>query len=542
MQLIQTLKESNQDHEFYPTTDAIIRAMINDIGTVRAGLREYGSRLDSVIDVGAGNGKVLSALKEADLSINHYFAIEKSPILAGLLPDHVLIVGAEFEQQSLISKPVGIVFSNPPYSVFEEWTVKIIREANAKVVYLVIPVRWANSVDIAQALKFRGAKAEIVGDFDFLNAEDRQARARVHLLRVLLSEAEDDAFERFFDEAFGGLNQKFEQAARKQAEESPQAKFSELVVGATYPETLVSLYQLEMENVQKNYAAVSTLDVGIMSELNVSPSSIMASLKARLAGLRNLYWKEIFDRLNTITDRLTSKNRKALLETLQKHVHVDFTVSNIHLIVLWVLRHANQYLDAQLVEVFDEMVDAANVKNYASNRVAFVCDRWRYANRRPEERKGLPSHFMLEYRIVLQHMGGVGSSSYSWEKGLTETGSHFIGDLLTVARNLGFVHLGRPHHHYRNEWIPGKPVEFHFVNSVTGKSEVLLEVKGFKNRNMHIRLNQRFALALNVECGRLKGWLKSGQEAAAETGEPEAARAFASHFRLPMTNVLCLEQ
>ena len=31
-QLIETLKEAGQDHEFYPTTDAIIKAVARNIG------------------------------------------------------------------------------------------------------------------------------------------------------------------------------------------------------------------------------------------------------------------------------------------------------------------------------------------------------------------------------------------------------------------------------------------------------------------------------------------------------------------------------
>jgi hypothetical protein len=39
-------------------------------------------------------------------------------------------------------------------------------------------------------------------------------------------------------------------------------------------------------------------------------------------------------------------------------------------------------------------------------------------------------------------------------------------------------------------------------------------------------------LALNVEHGRLKGWLRSGQEAARELDEPAAAQYFNSNAQL----------
>jgi hypothetical protein len=45
-------------------------------------------------------------------------------------------------------------------------------------------------------------------------------------------------------------------------------------------------------------------------------------------------------------------------------------------------------------------------------------------------------------------------------------------------------------------------------------------------------MNQKFALALNVEYGRLKGWLKSGAEAVEELKDPEAAKYFGKHLQL----------
>ena len=60
----------------------------------------------------------------------------KSAILTGQLDPSVFVIGTAFEEQSLYSKRVGVIFSNPPYSVYEDWTVKIIREAAAPLVYL----------------------------------------------------------------------------------------------------------------------------------------------------------------------------------------------------------------------------------------------------------------------------------------------------------------------------------------------------------------------------------------------------------------------
>ena len=64
-----------------------------------------------------------------------------------------------------------------------DWAAKIIKEANAPDVYLVIPERWEKSETIALALESRNADTNILYTGDFLNA-DRQARAKIHIVHV----------------------------------------------------------------------------------------------------------------------------------------------------------------------------------------------------------------------------------------------------------------------------------------------------------------------------------------------------------------------
>jgi hypothetical protein len=70
---------------------------------------------------------------------------------------------------------------------------------------------------------------------------------------------------------------------------------------------------------------------------------------------------------------------------------------------------------------------------------------------------------------------------------------------------------------------------------------VLFEIKAHLNGNIHIRLNQKFALALNVEYGRLKGWLHSKQNASSEIQDCEAENYFESNFHYIKNNVPLLE-
>lgn len=545
--LVTQLKDAGQDFEFYPTTDEIIRRLVSDLAHIRAhGLpvevegREFSRdfSFSSVLDIGAGDGKVLRALRAATFDerrndeprpiFAEFYAIEKAlPLLQRLEPD-VFIVGTDFLEQSLVAKQIDVTFCNPPYSEFTEWARKIIRESSSRLVYLVIPTRWADSEPIAAALKHRDATATILGTFDFEHAEDRTARAVVNLIRIELSGEKDDAFDRFFDEQFADLKARFKGTAKKDDEEETHEdpRFKSLVGGSNLPERLVALYDAEVANIQRNYDLVAKLDADLLREINVTPAGILGSLKARLTGLRNVYWQELFSHMSQVTNRLCTKKRNALLATLQKNGHVDFTVSNIHAVIIWVLKNANAYLDEQLLETFWAMVEKANVKNYKSNRRAFVFDRWRYAEEKP-------THFALEFRLVLEHCGGIKRSSYSFDKGLEERACEFLGDLLTIAHNLGFLcDTNHPllNRSQRETWESGAVKLFYCV--VNGKRETLIEARAFLNGNMHVRMNQKFALALNVEFGRLKGWVKTGEEAADELGDPAAKKYFRTLVQL----------
>lgn len=542
-QLVRHLREADQDFEFYPTTNEIIDKLIEDVNESRQDYLQHRFRdLNSVLDIGAGHGKVLSALK-ARGGFEVLYAIEKSSMLCDRLPADVFIVGTDLLEQSLISKQVDVIFSNPPYSDFEAWSTKIIKEAGCKFVYLVIPERWQQSRDIAQALAFRDSKAKVVGSFSFENSEDRAARARVHLVKIRLHTHQNDAFERFFDEHFAEFRAKFTAKKADHLEDSDgidpgnrRQRFERLVVGANYPDRMVALYDQEMDNVRRNYDLVSKLDTSLLLEFGIMPKKVMECLSTRLSGLRHDYWHELFNRMTQVTDRLAASQRKRILRTLQENVGVDFTVPNIHAIIMWVLKNANVYMEEQLIELVEGLADKANVRAYKSNLKPFVYDRWRYTEDKP-------THYVLEYRIVAQHVGGI-RQGYSFERGLADSAADFIGDLLTVANNLGFrcdaadPRLQRLKEGGREAWLPNTRETFY----LSGESEQdpIVEVRAFLNGNLHLRLNQAFALALNVEYGRLKGWLHSGAEAAEELGEKDAPKYFGHHLQLGRSSLLMI--
>jgi hypothetical protein len=230
--------------------------------------------------------------------------------------------------------------------------------------------------------------------------------------------------------------------------------------------------------------------------------------------------------MKKITQRLTSKKRRELLDTAQKSAHVDFTESNIYAVILWILKNASSSIDEQLLEVFEKMLSMANCRAYKSNTRPFEKDQWRYGQENP-------SHIALEYRIVLHRCGRI-EANHSNGYRLSEDGCEMIGDLLTIANGLGFscnTADNRLYHYNSDNWTPGGKQEFAFrKDKLFG---TLLEVRAHLNGNIHLRMNQKFALALNVEYGRLKGWLKNGAEAAEELQDREAATFFKMNTLLP---------
>ena len=169
MNLVNELKHNHEDFEWYPTTDEIIHRIYHDIKNT------FEPRISSILDIGAGDGRVLEALD--DLT-NKKYAIEKSYTHINNLPSDVFLIGTDFHEQTLIDKEVDAIFCNPPYTEFSEWTSKILKEGFCKYIYMVIPDRWKNDRNIQSALDDSKWEHVVLGKYDFLDA-DRQARCNV---------------------------------------------------------------------------------------------------------------------------------------------------------------------------------------------------------------------------------------------------------------------------------------------------------------------------------------------------------------------------
>ena len=482
LQIVKNLKYHNQDHEWYPTTREIIEAMYWDLLGKKVGeetYRAYGKSF-SMLDVGAGNCKVFDTIKQIaeeqplldeyyrdnpeDVNstkrhrnererfanrvfIKKYMVIEKSQLLIDLMPKEALVVGVDFNENTLVDKQADVVFCNPPYSEYAQWSTKIIREANANTIYLVIPQRWGKHKGIAQALKDRKAKVKIIGNFDFLNAEDRKARAYVSLVKVSLNQGKFsgrtvkgdapnvDPFDLWFHETFKIDAKQASNDWEKRTNHEKEAKAKqdhikgELVGGRDLVSVLVQLYNKELEKLIQNYTKLSELDREIFLELNVDIESVLAAFKEKIRGLKNFYWQEVFSNLSEITSRLTSGTRNSLMNTLAQNTNIDFNESNIRAVVIWVIKNAPAYFESQMLELYDRFTTQEGISIYKSNK-HFVKDDFRF-----NKREGKQSKYALEYRIVLHHYMD------DWDKRdgyISRVQIENIRDIAVIAKNLGF--------------------------------------------------------------------------------------------------------
>ena len=535
--MVNTLKEEDQDFEWYPTTNEMLE-------TIKKDLKEEVSDHPSILDCGAGDGRALNYLTEGEK-----YAIEKAEPLLHSMDKDIFIVGTDFDQQTLIDKKVDVVFSNPPYSAYAEWTIKIIKEANAATIYLIIPERWKDNIALNDVIESREAKAKVIGSFDFLKA-DRAARAKVNIIRITLayrggwnsSQLKIDPFKLWFESNFKlavDEEESEDYEKNRKAKETLKDKIdNELTKGGDLVKTLYELYQRDMEKLVNTYQSLNNVDAGILLELDVSIEGLRKALEMKISGLKDRYWNELFNNFNKVTDRLTKSSRQKLLGTLTSNTHVDFTIDNAYAVIIWVIKNSNKYFESQLITAVEFLVDKSSIKLYKSNKKTFGEEEWRYT-RKPEEL----DKYSLDYRIVTTRTGGLKIDWYDKNvKGLSESAADYLNDLCAIATNIGFdtANMQRAHNF---EWDIHVKNVFQYKDIHTGIRHDLFEAKAYKNGNLHLKFNQSFMCRLNVEFGRLKGWIKSPKQAAEDLDITiqEASESFNKNLKLEVNCNLMLE-
>lgn len=523
MNLVAELKQAGQDHQWYPTSQRMLDLIEPRVKDAK-----------SILDVGAGNGSSLDYLSGEHTT---KYAIEKSSILIENMNPDIFIIGTNFHEQTFIDKRVDIIFCNPPYSEFAIWMEKLILEANCNYLYFVVPERWKENKLIQDAIKRRKATVFRLGSDTFEDSEFRKARANVEILEIGLKSGYSsgqyscctvDPFEVWFETSFPQP----EPLERK--EETRREQIAGLVK-KDLVKNLVLFYEQDRDHLLDNYTKVQGLDPAILKELKVDTKAVKEGLELKIKGLKNLYWKELFNRLDSITNRLTARTRKKMLDKLSENTSVDFTETNIYSVVIWAIKNANKYFDEQLVEVYKDLTQKENVIGYKSNH-HILDDDWRFRTKW-EFQKGV-SHYKLDYRLIHEKWHAIQLNrwqSYDYPGGLSTSAHEIIGDVCTIGKNLGFDVLNDS---TEREWKAGGKQEFYFGD------ELFMEVKAHKNGNIHFKLNQDFLCRWNVEFGRIMGWLRNPHEACdeLEISFEDATKYFKSNLQLANNNIKLLTE
>lgn len=136
--------------------------------------------------------------------------------------------------------------------------------------------------------------------------------------------------------------------------------------------------------------------------------------------------------------------------------------------------------------------------------------------------KRMPQKGKLEYRIVVENAyfdNHRWSNSFKWS---------VVHDLSIVAKSLGFQGKFEASVFESCEMRE----KYYFRDTLSG--DVIFEFKFFQNKNAHIKMSQAFLMSLNVEIGKLKGWINNYKDVEAEFDlrEEEAKQYFKNGLEL----------
>lgn len=528
--LVEVLKSCDQDFEWYPTTDRMIQIVAKRLDE---------DTCPNILDIGAGDGRVLMGLSKR-FKASTLYSIEKAMPLIQAQPEEITPVGTEFFEQNLACLPVDIIFCNPPYSQFETWAETIIKSGFAKYAYLIIPQRWKDSKIIAAALKMREAEVKVIHS-DTFHDGDRRARAVIDILEIKFSCKNDwenspkDPFDIWFDQNVSTFQEEDQTSEYIQQEQSI-AKLRHLTSIAG----MVESYNAEYELMENNYRAIFKLDSALLRELSVNKEAVREGIKKRMQGLKAKYWHLLFEHLDAITSKLSTKTKDMFLKKITGQETVAFTALNAYAITIWAIKNANRYFDEQCKDLFLALSTHEGAMMYKSNQKTWGADRWRYYLRNGEDK---PHHYTLDYRIVVHDYRAISNedrwNSYEYPGGLHKSCHERIEDIIAVMGNLGFAtNSQKPR---QRDWQAGAWQDF-YNRDEKGQSRILFQVKAYKNGNIHLRFMPDAIKALNIEAGRLLGWIRNKADVVTEMGytQEDADKYFNSNRALTISSLKAL--
>jgi hypothetical protein len=527
-QKVKILQQNGEDFEFYPTTDEILEAFSTDLyrqarqrGTYRCDKEGFTCNdncynnetektevltvVGSLLDVGAGDGRVFNAIKDPRpgirFCVKEKYGIEKARAQSDdLIRKGVFIIGRDFFDTTLIDKRFSVIFSNPPYSIYEEWTLRLLREAGFAVMYLVLPVRWEANKEIGRELK--NYSHEVLGEYDFAQG-DRAARARVNLIRITHKERTEgsaskppDPFVRWIEENIGRFEETRDAGRFDEEERWLKTKAENTA------DELVEQYNYEMQALIEGFQAIGKLPERVIKSIGLNKASIITIIRQNIEGLKSRFWAIAFNRLEPINQRLTFDTRQKLAEEMHQFKTLDFSADNIYSIIVWVIENFNKYTNEQIVAVFNALTEPDYIKAYKSNR-HWDKDTWRYGGtgKNPysgSTGKGKPERYILDYRFVARSQHGVRRYNDRYS---------IIDDLIVVLRSLGAT-IDNFQKVYPDRHGEPQEIEMYYRD----KMQTAFVCRFYQNGNVHVKMNQELMMRFNIEVARILGWIRGPQD------------------------------
>jgi hypothetical protein len=515
---IQILKAADEDLEWYPTTSEIMEAMKKDIWAyLESHQHDYPRRrdekvkinteykkpktlgIDSFLDIGAGDGRVLDFLPA-----HKKYGIEIAKGQADdLIRRGVFLIGRDFWITDLMNDNYGLVFSNPPFSRFEDWVIKILYECNFEILYLIMPVRWKSSKNIAKELE--RYEAAVVGEFDFSRA-DREARGKVNLVRVNAPWIEtkgektrrqktlEDAFERWVHDYIADLSNIPDsnyEYSRFEGDEKNALKLKLVPI-----DQLIENYENEKETLRQAFSVIGKLPQNVVVMLGQDRGSMMAIIRKSISGLKTKYWRAAFDKLDPVRERMTQETRGNIFKSIKEFNTLDFNAENIYSVIIWLINNTNVGILDQIGEVFDKLATKENIQNYKSNRHWIKSD-WRHT-RSDWRYKELPDRWKLgtlDYRIVV--------CTYQRDN---ET---VVDDFIVICRNLGWPISRNCKPNYTLHQVSQ---EFY-----TEDGELAFTMRYYTgNQNAHLKINKKLLMKFNIDVAKIRKWMSDPDDVAEE--------------------------
>jgi len=341
------MTQFNTNEDFWPTPRPLAMKM----------MRKIKNYPENVLDIGAGKGNLVEALKEKydrhrNLNIS---AIEiDTDLQAVLRAKDIKVIDSDFLSYSGPDK-FDLIISNPPFSNGDSFLLKAIDIMySGQIVFLLNAETLKNPYsntrkDLVQKLTDLNAEIEYIPN-GFTDAE-RKTSVEVALISIVIEKKVED-------DLFGGCGEKakeFAEEVKEKHEVSTGLNVKELVV--EYNETL-NLCLDTIIQFYKNYRKVGAyIHLNIGGESDTFHSKDLTKLmqykvNETVVKLRVNYWRKVLE-LKEVKNRMTESKRAEFEIVLKKQTDMEFSEHNVRAFVINLIDNYDDMLSNAVVEIFD---------------------------------------------------------------------------------------------------------------------------------------------------------------------------------------------